>query len=88
MPISAARASGEIGAATANWFRDRLDENHLVAGDAVLLSSPGGELNQAVIMGEIIRSRGLATAVGTVTEPLHAGELTPPLLSVTVNVTG
>ena len=56
--------SGEIGAATANWFRDRLDEGHLTAGDAVLLSSPGGELNQAVIMGEIIRSRGLVTAVG------------------------
>ena len=31
----------------------------------MLLSSPGGDLNQAVIMGEIIRSRGLATAVGT-----------------------
>jgi hypothetical protein len=30
----------------------------------VLLSSPGGDLNQAVIMGEIIRSRGLVTAVG------------------------
>ena len=30
----------------------------------VLLSSPGGDLNQATIMGEIIRSRGLATAVG------------------------
>ncbi len=56
--------SGEIGAATAIWFRDRLDEGHLTAGDAVLLSSPGGELNQAVIMGEIIRSRGLVTAVG------------------------
>jgi hypothetical protein len=56
--------SGEIGAATANWFRDRLDEGHLAAGDAVLLSSPGGDLNRAVIMGEIIRSRGLVTAVG------------------------
>jgi hypothetical protein len=56
--------SGEIGAASANWFRDRLDEAHLAAGDAVLLSSPGGELNQAAIMGEIIRSRGLVTAVG------------------------
>jgi hypothetical protein len=56
--------SGEIGAATANWFRDRLDEGHLAAGDAVLLSSPGGDLNQAVIMGEILRSRGLVTAVG------------------------
>jgi len=56
--------SGTIGAATASWFRDRLGEAHLVAGDAVLLSSPGGDLNQALIMGEIIRSRGLVTAVG------------------------
>jgi len=55
---------GEIGAATAKWFRDRLDEGQLAAGDAVLLSSPGGELDQAVIMGELIRSRGLVTAVG------------------------
>jgi hypothetical protein len=57
--------SGTIGAASANWLRDRLDEAHLAAGDAVLLSSPGGHLDQAIIMGEIIRSRGLATAVGT-----------------------
>ena len=57
---------GTIGAATASWFRDRLDEAHLTAGDTVLLSSPGGDLNQAIIMGEIIRSRGLATAVGIV----------------------
>jgi hypothetical protein len=56
--------SGTIGAATASWFRERLDQAHLEAGDAVLLSSPGGDLNQAVIMGEIIRSRGLVTAVG------------------------
>jgi hypothetical protein len=56
--------SGKIGAATASWFRDRLDEAHLVAGDVVLMSSPGGDLNQAMIMGEVIRSRGLATAVG------------------------
>jgi hypothetical protein len=55
---------GEIGAASASWFRDRLDEADLAAGDAVLLSSPGGDLNQALIMGEIIRSRGLVTAVG------------------------
>ena len=57
--------SGTIGAASANWFRDRLDQAHLAAGDAVLLSSPGGSLNQASIMGEIIRSRALVTAVGT-----------------------
>jgi hypothetical protein len=55
---------GEIGAAAARWFRDRLNEGQLAAGDAVLLSSPGGELDQAVIMGELIRSRGLVTAVG------------------------
>ena len=56
--------SGQIGPAAASWFRDRLDEAHLVAGDVVLLSSPGGDLNQAIIMGETIRSRGLVTAVG------------------------
>ena len=56
---------GTIGPAAASWFRDRLDEAHLVAGDTILLSSPGGDLNQAAIMGEIIRSRGLVTAVGT-----------------------
>jgi hypothetical protein len=56
--------SGKIGAASAGWFRDRLDEAHLAPGDTVLMSSPGGDLDQAVIMGEIIRLRGLATAVG------------------------
>lgn len=61
-PVLAIR--GTIGAATAGWLRERLDEAYLVAGDAVLLSSPGGNLDQAIIMGEIIRSRGLATAVG------------------------
>jgi len=57
--------SGTIGAASAGWFRDRLDDAHLAAGDTVLLSSPGGDLGQALIMGEIIRSHGLVTAVGT-----------------------
>jgi hypothetical protein len=56
---------GEIGAASASWFRDRLDEAHLASGDVVLMSSPGGRLGQAIIMGEIIRARGLVTAVGT-----------------------
>ena len=58
--------SGKIGAAAASWFHDRLDEAHLAAGDTVLMSSPGGDLNQAVIIGEIIRSHGLVTAVGVV----------------------
>src|ERR1700720_2312942 len=56
--------SGKISVATAGWLRERLDEDHLVPGDIVLLSSPGGDLTQAIIMGEMIRSRGLATAVG------------------------
>ena len=63
--------SGQIGPAAASWFRDRLDEAHLGAGDVVLLSSPGGDLNQAIIMGETIRSRGLVTAVGVAGAPGH-----------------
>jgi hypothetical protein len=55
---------GEIGPAAAKWFRERLDEAQLAAGDVILMSSPGGDLNQAGIMGEMIRSRGLVTAVG------------------------
>jgi hypothetical protein len=62
---------GTIGAATASWFRDRLDEAHLAAGDVIVMSSPGGDLNQAMIMGEIIRSRRLATAVGIVEAAGH-----------------
>jgi hypothetical protein len=58
--------SGEIGAASAAWLHARLDEVDLAPGDTVLMSSPGGDLKQAIMMGEIIRSRGLATAVGTV----------------------
>jgi hypothetical protein len=56
---------GTIGAASATWLREQTDEAHLTAGDVVLLSSAGGNLDQALIMGEIIRSRKLATAVGT-----------------------
>src|SRR5262249_11365996 len=56
--------TGEIGAAAATWLRARMDEAQLAPGDLILLSSPGGNLAQAVIMGEAIRSRGLDTAVG------------------------
>ncbi len=56
--------SGKIGAAAASWFRDRIDEARLSVGDAIVLSSPGGYLDQALIMGEVIRSRGLVTAIG------------------------
>ncbi len=65
--------SGTIGPAAASWFRGRLDAAHLAAGDTVLLSSPGGDLNQAIIMGEIIRSRGLVTAVGVADGSGHIG---------------
>ena len=57
--------SGTIGPAAASSFRSRLDQANLAAGDIILLASPGGDLNQAMIMGEIIRSRSLATAVGS-----------------------
>ena len=56
---------GTIGVASAGWLREQIDEAHLAAGDLVLLSSPGGNLDQALIMGEIVRAHGLATAVGT-----------------------
>jgi hypothetical protein len=59
---------GTIGPAAASWLRERIDEAHLAPGEAVLLSSPGGDLQQAAIMGEIVRSHGLATAVGTADE--------------------
>jgi hypothetical protein len=61
--------SGKIGPAAASWFRDRLDQAHLVAGDIILLTSPGGDVSQAIIMGETIRSRGLVTAVGVADAP-------------------
>ena len=65
--------SGTIGPAAASWFREKLDAAHLAAGDTILLSSPGGDLNQAIIMGEIIRSRGLVTAVGVADGSGHIG---------------
>lgn len=57
---------GQIGAAAASWFREKLDDAKLSPGDLVFLSSPGGRLDQALIMGEMIRSRGLTTVVGKV----------------------
>jgi hypothetical protein len=56
--------TGRIGAAAATWLHDKIDKARLAPGDLILLSSPGGNLAQAVIMGEAIRSRGLDTAVG------------------------
>lgn len=57
--------SGKIGAASATWFREQLDQAKLQPGDIVLMSSPGGNLSQSMIMGETIRARSLSTAVGT-----------------------
>jgi hypothetical protein len=56
---------GTIGVASAGWLREQINVTNLAAGDLVLLSSPGGDLDQALIMGEIVRSHRLATAVGT-----------------------
>lgn len=63
--IQALVLHGKIGAASASWFRERLDEARLKAGDAVIISSLGGDVGQSIIMGEVIRARGLVTAVGT-----------------------
>lgn len=57
--------SGEIGRASAIWFYDQIKQAQLSPGDVILLSSNGGDLDQGTIMGEVIRLRGLATAVGT-----------------------
>lgn len=56
---------GRIGPAAASWFRERLDQARLKPGDVILISSPGGDLTQSVIMGEVIRAHGLVTAVGS-----------------------
>jgi hypothetical protein len=65
---------GRIGPAAATWFRERVEEAKLKPGDLVLLSSPGGDLSQSVIMGEYIRAHGLVTAVGTTDS---AGQIRP-----------
>ena len=57
--------SGKIGPAAATWFRSQLDDAKLRSGDTVAFSSPGGDVDQAIIIGEIIRSRGLKAAVAT-----------------------
>ena len=57
--------SGTIGPAAAGWFRSKLDDAKLRSGDTVAFSSPGGDVDQAIIIGEDIRSRGLKVAVAT-----------------------
>lgn len=58
--------AGRIGPASASWFREQLDAAKLTAGDVIFLSSPGGSLDQGLIMGAVVRSRGLTTVVGKV----------------------
>lgn len=65
---------GRMGAAAATWFRAALDDAKLSAGDVVAFSSPGGNLDQALIIGDVIRARGLVTAVGSID---GAGRLEP-----------
>jgi hypothetical protein len=55
--------SGKFDRAAANGFRKELDDAKLRAGDTVAFSSPGGNVTQAIIIGEEIRMRGLNTAV-------------------------
>lgn len=55
---------GRIGPASASWFREQLDAAKLSAGDVIFLSSSGGSLDQGLIMGAVVRSRGLTTVVG------------------------
>lgn len=57
---------GRIGPASASWFREQLDAAKLTSGDVVFLSSPGGSLDQGLIMGAVVRSHGLTTVVGRV----------------------
>lgn len=65
---------GRIGPASAGWFREQLDAAKLTAGDMIFLSSPGGSLDQGLIMGAVVRSRGLTTVVGKADS---AGRLQP-----------
>ena len=64
-PRTVLAVSGEFGPAAASWFRGKLDEAKLRPGDTVAFSSPGGHVDQALIIGEILRSRGLKAAVAT-----------------------
>lgn len=57
--------SGTIGPAAAGWFRSQLDDARLRSGDIVAFSSPGGDVDQAIIIGEALRARGLKVAVAT-----------------------
>jgi hypothetical protein len=57
--------SGTIGPAAATWFRTQLHDAKLRSGDTVAFSSPGGRVDQAIIIGEVLRSRGLKSAVAT-----------------------
>ena len=57
--------SGKIGPAAASWFRKELDDANLRPGDTIAFASPGGDVDQAIIMGAEIRKRGLNTAVAT-----------------------
>ena len=64
-PHTALAVSGTIGPASAATLSAAIDSAGLVPGDMVVLSSGGGDLGQATIMGERIRRLDLFTAVGT-----------------------
>jgi hypothetical protein len=56
---------GDIDWTSADWFDDQVEQARLSPDDLIVLSSDGGKLNQSMLMGETIRKRGFATAVGT-----------------------
>ena len=57
--------SGKFGANAAMELRESVIKAGLTSGDAVVLSSHGGDVMQAMTAGAFLRSSGLATAVGT-----------------------
>ena len=62
--IPALAVSGPMGIGDASVFRQALDKSGLGVGDTVVLSSPGGSLDEGLSIGEEIRRRGLNTVVG------------------------
>ncbi len=64
-PHTALVVTGAIGPASATALSTAISKAELVPGDAIVLSSPGGDLGQALIMGEEIRRRQLYTVVGS-----------------------
>lgn len=55
---------GPIDGRYAERLRTSIQEYGLAEGDGIALSSPGGDVEQAMLAGEILRAKGLVTFVG------------------------